>query len=53
MMSDRPRTICPTRGEGIESDEPGVVKAVEIVPVPGFGAPGDTAEGMKALFQES
>ena len=34
----------------IEPDERDVVEAVEIVPVPGFGAPGDTAEGMGAVF---
>ena len=49
-MSDRPRTECPTCGEAIEPEETDVVEAVEVVPVPGFGAPNDTTEGMGALF---
>jgi hypothetical protein len=53
MMSDRPRTIYPTCGQAIEPDEPDVVEAVEIRPMPGFGARGDTAEGMKYAFHES
>jgi hypothetical protein len=44
-MSDRPRTLCPGCGEAIEPDEVDVVEAVEVVPVPGFEATGDTAEG--------
>lgn len=53
VMSGRPRTLCPTCGEAIEPDEPDVIEAVEIVSVPGSGAPGDVAEGMKAVFHES
>jgi hypothetical protein len=49
-MSDRPRTQCPNCGAAIEPEETDVVEAVEVVPVPGFGAPDDTAEGMGALF---
>jgi len=52
-VSDRPRTPCPACGRAIEPDETDVVEAVEIVPVPGFGAPGDTAEGMRAVFHTS
>jgi hypothetical protein len=52
-VSDRPRTKCPTCGEVIEPDELDVVEAVEIRSVPGFGAPGDTAEGLRVVFHES
>jgi hypothetical protein len=52
-MSERPLTLCPRCGDAIEPDESDVVGAVEIVPVPGFGAPADTAEGMRALFHPS
>jgi len=51
-MSDRPRTPCAGCGEAIEPDETDVVEAEEIEPVPGFGAPADTAEGMRAVFHE-
>jgi hypothetical protein len=51
-MNDRPRTVCPTCGEVIEPDERDVVKAVEIIPVPGFGAHTDTAEGLEVVFHE-
>ncbi|MBD0281675.1 MAG: hypothetical protein ICV69_05710 [Thermoleophilaceae bacterium] len=52
-MSERPRTTCPTCGEAIDPDESDVVEAVEVAPVPGFGAPGDTADGMSVVFHES
>jgi hypothetical protein len=37
----------------IEPHETDVVVAEEIVPAPGFGAPGDIAHGMKAVFHEA
>jgi hypothetical protein len=43
-------TICPTCRQPAEPDDPDVVEAVEIVPVAGFGAEGDTAEGLRAFF---
>ncbi len=47
----RPRTKCPGCGLVIEPDEAReLIEAVEIVPVPGFGAEGDEAEGIGALF---
>lgn len=49
-MSDRHRTRCPTCGGVFEPDDEDVVEAIEIVPMRGFGAPSDTAEGMHALF---
>jgi hypothetical protein len=49
-VSDRPRTSCPTCGEAIEPDETDVIEAVEIRSVGGFGAPADTAEGMRVVF---
>jgi|Tabmets5t2r1_1033131.scaffolds.fasta_scaffold601375_1 hypothetical protein len=55
-MSDRPRrprTLCPACGEAIEPNEPDVVEAVKLEPAPGFGAPGDVAEGMNVVFHES
>jgi hypothetical protein len=52
-MRERPRTICPTCGDVIEPDELDVVEAVEIVAVPGFDAPSDTAEGMGVVFHPS
>jgi hypothetical protein len=40
-------------GAAIEPDEAGgLIEAVEVVPAAGFGAPGDTAEGNKALFHK-
>ena len=52
-MSHRPRTLCPSCGQAIEPDETHVVEAVELVPVPGFGAPDDKAEGMRVAFHVS
>jgi hypothetical protein len=49
-VSDRPRPVCPTCGQAIEPEDPDAVEAVEIVPVPGFGALDDTAEGLGVLF---
>ncbi len=49
-MGDRPRTLCPVCGKAIEPEETDVVEAVEIRSEPGFGAPGDQVEGMKAVF---
>jgi hypothetical protein len=34
----------------IEPDETEVIEAVELVPTPSFGNPGDVTEGMGALF---
>jgi hypothetical protein len=52
-VGDRPRTICPRCGEAIEPDESNVVEAVEVVSTPGFGAAGDEAEGMRAVFHSA
>jgi len=43
-------TLCPTCGEQVSPDEPGVVEAVEMVDVGGYGSTSDEAEGQKALF---
>jgi hypothetical protein len=52
-MNERPRTLCPTCGEPIEPDETEVVEAEEVRPAPGFGAPEDTAPGMRYAFHEA
>jgi hypothetical protein len=52
-MSERPLTKCPVCGELIEPDETDVIEAVRIKPAPGFGAPADTAEGLRDVFHAS
>jgi hypothetical protein len=49
-MSERPRTPCPACGQIIEPDDTDVVEAEEVVPMPGMGAPGDEAAGMRVVF---
>lgn len=42
---------CPACGEEIQPDDPGVLRAVEVVPVPDTGeGDGDVADGFEALF---
>ena len=45
--------ICETCREQVRpKSEPGIAYAVELVPVPSFGAPNDVAEGMGVFFHE-
>jgi hypothetical protein len=52
MASDRPRTLCPTCGEAIEPEDTTVIEAVERLPAPTFGDPGDAVEGLRYAFHE-
>jgi hypothetical protein len=49
-MSDTPIYVCERCREPVVPADPDVVRAVELVPVPTFGAPDDVAEGMGVLF---
>lgn len=51
-MVEEPYAICAGYRVEIDPEAPDTVKAVELVPVPGFGAPNDVAEGLGALFHE-
>jgi hypothetical protein len=51
-MEERPFSVCGGCGEEIDPEAPDTIKAVELVPVPAFGAPNDVAEGLGALFHE-
>jgi hypothetical protein len=49
-MTDQSFTVCQACREPLDPDAPDAIKAVEVVPVPGFGAAHDTADGIGVLF---
>ena len=52
-VAEEPYTICEVVGAKSNAEAPDTVRAVELVPVPGFGAPNDVAEGLNVLFHEA
>lgn len=49
-MSDEPYTICPVCRQPITEDEPGVIRACEVVRTSSFQVGDEAHEGIGALF---